>query len=335
MQPQPSSINDEAFLLCVVERTDAAATVHSWESFKHTMGTAPPKPPGLIGRRRLLALSHAAYEQDDMSAFIDVFSQGLSPLSFTVQRQRLCLDSRIFLRTGFSNFTSVKLFDAAVFDSKLIWACLAVALGISTENDDLVPAFFRPLLLDHPEFIELLLDSDPAALLVPRSGKCFCYTSSDRLDLLGAASLLGATRCVQLLLEKTVKLTADPQWGDQAKVSLKLAIEFARLNYSHQGATAAQKVCTDLSAALEAIQPIASFVPLSTSPSGPDCTQIILERMDSMALRIEQIGARVEMLFDETQALRNATKPLGFDPLRLIGRRRESAPLTSPAKKRG
>lgn len=330
MQPQP--INDEAFLRCVSKRSDAAAAVHSWESFKHTMGVAPPKPPGMIARRRLLGLAHAAYHQDDMPSFIEVFSKGLSPLSFILYRKRPIMDSRIFGSNVFPVNYHLYLFDAAVLNRKLVWACLAIALGIPSEDDEKVPAAFKPLLLDYPEFIEICVGLNPAALLFARNGESFFYKnkSSGRIDLLGAAILLGATGCINLLLEKTIKLTADAQWGNQAKMSLQSAADFAFLNHSGVGTYTTKKLCADLSAALETIQPVASLVPLSTSPPGPDCTQLILERIDSMALRIDQLVACVQELRDENQALRGASKPLGFDPLSLTGRRRESAPLTAP-----
>ena len=331
MQLQP--INDEAFLRCVSERSDAAAAVHSWESFKHTMGVAPPKPPGMIARRRLLGLAHAAYDQDDMPAFIDAFSKGLSPLSFILYRGHPKIDLRIFACKVLlhANY-HIKLFDAAVLDRKLVWACLAIALGIPSEDDGEIPAVFKPLLLDYPEFIELRVGSNPASLLLAHDGESFFYKnkSSGRIDLLGAAILIGATGCIDLLLEKTIKLIADAEWGNQAKMSLQSAADFAFLNHSRVGTYTTKKLCTDLSAALETIQPVASLVHLSTPPPGPDCTQLILERIDSMALRIDQLVACVQELRDENQALRDASKPLGFDPLSLTGRRRESAPLTAP-----
>ena len=298
------------------------------------MGTAPPKPPGLIGRRRLLALARAAYAKDDMPAFIDTLSKGFSPLLFTVQRPRLVNDSRLFtFRSDKSRESYIKLFDAALFDNKRAWGRLAVVLGIPPDSDDTIPALFKPLLLDRPEFIELLVGSDPAAVLRPLPGTCFARHDPERIDLLGAAARLGATHCAQLLFEKVLAFTHDPQWEHQAQVSLKLAAGFARLHYLHHGTDAAQKLCTDLSAATSHSQPIASSVPASASTSthSPEFAQLILDQLESMSLRFGKLEARIEALTDENQALRDASRSRGFDPLRLIGRRRESAPLNSPA----
>lgn len=318
------------------ERADGPAIERAWSDLLAAEAARARRGsrPGLIQRHLLAGRAAKAYERDDLAGFVQAMADGFDASKFRVTRERLGNDARVVsVNAGDSRVAQFNLFETALLDGKLGWGRLARALGVAPTRNDTVPPPFMPLLFDRPDFLALTACADPAALLLGHRGVCFALDESARIDLLGAAALLGANQCANLLLGQVSELVDDPTWGQSARSSLREAARHAQ--------NAPARSIGLLEGSIKLARDIqAAITPATTDKDAeaalPEFAQTMAEQVESLLARAQKLEDRVQELAEENRELREAVAGRGFDPLLLIGRRRvPSAPAPGAAPKIG